>query len=365
MRIQHHHLISNNKASRGPPPLVVLLGWLGCQPKSLRRHRELYASLGVDSLVYIAPPYCIVEQVFAPAHEPIVIPKEWPNIPSRVDESNSSSSNYRYTTVQEIAWGILQDVHHRFQDYPAFSRPPYFYVHAFSNGGCFVWEQIRRILLLYSSPPHCFDHLSNERDMTRSALSRVDPKTTNAPDDDMSLARRALARLQNQLCGVVFDSCPAVIDVHRLNDALDYCTESERQLVRHYCGAKLDRCMNVESKVPSSHNDDQQRVDHDRDTTLNTVRLRMDAYTAGLLHDPLPVPHLYLYSRDDALAPALFIDELVAHRRKRNDGHDVQSCVWDKSRHCRHLLEHANDYEDAVASFVRLGTPKQEPSAKL
>jgi pimeloyl-ACP methyl ester carboxylesterase len=319
-------------------------------------------------MVYIAPPYCIVEQVFAPAHEPTVIPKGWPDIP-RVDDSNSNSNsnsnNFRYTTVQEIAWGILRDVHHRSQDYPAYSKPPYVYVHAFSNGGCFVWEQIRRILLLYSSPPHCFDHLSNGRDMTSSVLSRENPTATDAPDDDMSLARRALARLQNLLCGVVFDSCPAVIDMHRLNDALEYCTESERQLVRHYCGAKLDRCMNAESKVPSAHNDDQQRVDHDRDATLDKVRLRMDAYTTGLLHDPLPVPHLYLYSRDDALAPASFIDELVAHRRQRNDGPDVQSCVWDKSRHCSHLVDHPNVYQNAVATFVRLGTPKQEPSAKL
>ena len=41
-------------------PVVILAGWLGCHPRSLRRYDQLYKGLGWDTVIQIASPKSVV-----------------------------------------------------------------------------------------------------------------------------------------------------------------------------------------------------------------------------------------------------------------------------------------------------------------
>lgn len=308
-------------------PLVVLAGWLGSQPKSLRRYEELYRTMGFKVvLTRIAPPYAIVQTCLAdPPLEAIDIPVGWPSVDSSTTKSDdggtSTSKNFAFTTVQRIAWDILHSVHQ--EDCSSF------YFHAFSNGGCFVWEQCRRILL--EAPVL----LSSNAKLLEQQKRFASPATFN-PESVVD----ALSRLRNNLSGVIFDSCP-VLDMSRLDQALNHCSESERDLLHQRCGTEFDR---------------------------DIMQTRMNAYSKGLRNDPLHIPHLYLFSRDDELAPAVCIEELISHRREVVvDPHRVANVVWDESMHCGHLLKHPREYTDALRNFVQMDQVLQAPQqyAKL
>lgn len=97
-------------------PLVVLSGWLGCQPRSLRRYAELYKRLGLDVVTCIATPHMVV--------------RASQSSPFLSEESALKGS------IQALSWDIFQNVQERHV----------WFFHAFSNGGCFVWEQVRMIV---------------------------------------------------------------------------------------------------------------------------------------------------------------------------------------------------------------------------
>jgi hypothetical protein len=58
--------------------------------------------------------------------------------PSTTTLLSSSIEQRDYRTMDEIAWDVLQTVHG--------IDPTMFLYHSFSNGGCFLWESICRIL---------------------------------------------------------------------------------------------------------------------------------------------------------------------------------------------------------------------------
>jgi Eukaryotic protein of unknown function (DUF829) len=294
--------------------VVALLGWLGAQPKSLHRYETLYrTTLGVSTVAtYIAPPFTIVQTILSPNMEPIQIPMNWPHI---------YCDNIR--TTQDLAWNVLKGIH----DVP---NCDHFYVHAFSNGGCFVWEKIREILLLTERAEQGIPN--NDNDEIENYMSR-NKKTAKLPQDTANV----LMKLRQQLNGVVFDSCP-ISDLHRLPDALQYCSLLERLQVLRYCGFDyLSILTNPQVK--------------------ERVQQRIESYVTGLQNDTSSIQQLYLYGRDDPLAPAPFIDELIQHRKQRlqylsKGNNQVASCVWDKSRHCGHLLQHPQEYTNAIEMFL-------------
>lgn len=292
-----------NSGSSHKNSIVVLAGWLGSQPKSLRRYETLYRNLGVPVVLsHIAPPFAIVQTVLqVPPVQRIQVPHRWPNQHKKV------------AGVQDVAWNILKDVHDE-------TGRTSFYMHVFSNGGCFVWEQIREILLL---PSRQSNHKSNE--------SESREMRENAPILSSEVAN-ILSKLRQQLAGVVFDSCP-VADLHRLPDALRYCSWIERLNVIRYCG--FDH-MFIQSNAK----------------VYGHVKDRMDAYVSGLISDPLQIPQLYVYGRDDPLAPASFIDELVQERKQRIGSDRIMSVCWDKSLHCGHLLKHPEQYSDVIERLL-------------
>ena len=280
--------------------IVVLAGWLGSQPKSLRRYEALYRSLGVPVVyTHIAPPFTIVQSVLESSPvEPIQLPQGWPKEQRKISR------------LQDLAWNILKDVHDE-------TSCNSFYLHVFSNGGCFVWEQIRQILSLPLSNLHFNNKGKTDLIIDMPVLS-VD-------------VADILFKLRQQLAGVVFDSCP-VADLHRLPDALRYCSFAERLNIIRHCG--FDHMLiQSDPKI------------HDR------VQNRIQSYVSGLVADPLQIPQLYVYGRDDPLAPASFIDELV-QKRKESIGDPIMSCCWDESLHCGHLRMHPHEYSAAIESLL-------------
>jgi alpha-beta hydrolase superfamily lysophospholipase len=62
-------------------------------------------------------------------------------------------------------------------------------------------------------------------------------------------------------------------------------------------------------------------------------------------------PVLLLHSSDDALAPEADVARFAAALRGR--GRHVTVVSWARSPHVGHLREHAADYEDAAAAWMR------------
>lgn len=159
-------------------PLVVIAGWLGCQPRSLRRYEALYRKLGFGvAKVVIATPRMVVKSSTEPLPPSIQIPKKWPE--------------YSPHTMQDLAWDTLRQVHA--------SKCSVVMFHVFSNGGGFFWEQVKRIL--------------QKRDEENDELNTT------------------LNFIRSKVVGIVFDSCPAKYsptDRNTLLDALSHCTWTER-----------------------------------------------------------------------------------------------------------------------------------------
>lgn len=261
------------------PSLVILTGWLGCRPHQLRRYEELYRRQGLQVLSYIAAPSAIFE---------CTLPQYSPT-PAAAGASSSSSS-----TSDGRAYGVHALVEAMLRDLTASECRSYLF-HAFSNGGCFVWEAFRRATPL---PP----------------------------------------------AGLVLDSCPS-FELHRMAEVLDLLPWSERL------------------RVAGAHGRDYWRAQHAA-SWRPRVQPRADRYRRHLEEDPWRVPQLFLYSRSDPLIAHGAVAALAAARRAR--GVDVTERVWDVSRHCGHYIDHKDDYEAAIHSFLdKCSLTRQEPQARL
>jgi len=289
-------------------PVIVLAGWLGAQPKWLRRYEQLYQRLGFRVLrTRIAPPYAVVGEVLRQHHRSpntvVKVPVGWPD-----SYNQRESEQQQLESVQEMAWEILADVSQEQNK----EECCFWMFHCFSNGGCFVWERIREILLQQNN------------------------------DDNL-----LLLELRRKLAGVVFDSCP-IKELHRLNEALQHCSWMERVAVARHNGWDFLRMQYGDSSIQTR------------------ISQRSEKYVTEFRDDPLPIPQLYLYSRDDPLAPAHFIDQLVDYRRRTIGRDKIVRRVWDTSMHCGHLLKHPQDYSAAVESFVELcSSDHQHAKSKL
>jgi hypothetical protein len=320
------------KGSLSPPasnkPVVVLAGWLGCRPSQLRRYREFYERRGYPTLVRIAAPRMVVASSIRPnALDPI----RWPDLGNHGRSSPASSSAMAAAaTTQDLAWEILGTLR-------SLGGPRCrFLVHSFSNGGCFVHEQLQRALAL------CRDSQPQQQPPPTTAPGSLAPGSSlpNCREE----GREDLQHLR--LVGAVFDSCPG-LDLSRIGDALSHCTE--------------DETADLERSLPEF-----------RQEILGRSLAEREAEYRRFLaeHDPL-LPQLYVYSRSDPLAPFEPLQELVRERRRRAARHlarrpggsasaaagaaevvVVRELALDDSPHCAHYPRHPDLYERALGSFL-------------
>lgn len=269
-------------------PLVVFAGWMGSQNKQLRHYEELYKQAGFQKLSFVATPTMVLGAALSRQVTEVQMPPEWP-------ESSQSVSS---ASIQDLAWHILAKVHS--------INPPLVLFHVFSNGGCFLWEQIRLIL-------------GSEKRRSR----QVD-----------SVAVKNIAEVRSKVGGVVFDSCPGA-ELHRITEALEYCTLDERTEAFRYHGISS----------PSYF---------EKQSVKKQLRERSISYLNRLRTDDWARPQLYLYSGDDSLALPDAIDELVEFRRDLIGPDLIRSHRWEHSSHVTHLRLHRDEYTAAVASFISL-----------
>lgn len=230
-------------------PTVVLIGWLGCQQKNLRRYEALYSGCRVISR--IPKPAQVVQTILErrpPAvHRELISPPTWPYPASR--------SLTTFPTMTDIAWDTLADMDA--------TESPAFVVHVFSNGGGLCWEAMAGILEVAHTFP--------------------------------GPVRQRLHSIEERLVAIVVDSAPSP-DLYRLPDAMRWVPlQDQLALVSQPSLAYQWWC---QWKTPAIQ---------------NMVKERVAIYWKFWTTSPLSIrlPHLFLYSADDPLANAPKINELA------------------------------------------------------
>jgi hypothetical protein len=168
-------------------PVVVLAGWLGCQPRNLRRYHDKYDELGWTTVIRIGSPQSVLNAM-------------------TMGPSSSSSSDQH--TIKQSSSEMLSSLAISLLTEISSLQPPYFVIHIFSNNGCFLWEWIRYLL---------FDEKDEEQ--SPSLLSSLDMTTVNN-----------IYNLSRKLIGVIFDSGPVYYNgnIDGLQLALRYIPTKEK-----------------------------------------------------------------------------------------------------------------------------------------
>jgi len=262
-------------------PTVVLAGWLGCKRRSLRRYETMYADMGWNVIVQIASPLMVVKSATGL------------NGPSQ-SMTNTTTSN----CIRELALDTLDQVQK--------THCNGFVFHAFSNGGAFLWEEVRNIISSNTwrrRPRNNCNNLHRETDST------------------------------DKLVGLVFDSAPAYYtEQDTMMKALSYATVEEQEEGK----ALLEKATHEMGDAACSE----------------LKHRRAQQYWQGMLDDDANVPHLYLYSKADLLTPYKKIDELIDYRRSRFGNESVSALCFDDSPHCCHFLKHPEQYQTSLKRFL-------------
>jgi len=220
--------------------------------------------------------------------------------------------------MQDFAWDLLRDVHHR--------QAPHYIFYAFSNGGCFVWEQVRDIF-------HAAD-TNNQKQFQESDIETLNEEQ-----------RKILTDLKGCTAGVIFDSCPSK-QLALLGIALSFCTWKERWEVARTYGMDVVFFPNMVAQYKK-----------------DIANLRGITYYRGLKDDPWEIPQLYMCSESDMLIPSNLVEDLAYHRRDVIGKDRIFLKKWETSRHCAHYIDHPNEYEATLDAFLHVcssSTPKSK-----
>mmetsp|Transcript_26593 Transcript_26593/g.41980 ORF Transcript_26593/g.41980 Transcript_26593/m.41980 type:complete len:325 (+) Transcript_26593:271-1245(+) len=286
---------STNTTNNNKRPAVVLVGWLGCRPRHLRRYSQMYDSIGWGSLVRIGSPKSVIAAM-----------TEGPCADSDSDDQSTTTTTTATTQSSEmkhLAIHTLRELHN--------NQTPYFIFHVFSNNGCFFWEWIRFLLF---GQQHS------------SLLSDDDDD-----DDDESSIMIDLRNLRQKLVGVIFDSAPAYYDgdAKIVRSAFRYVVSPTKNNEQNNHPLEITNSLNA-----------------------NVVKQRFRDFWSGLCQDPSNIPQLYVYSQCDKLAPADQLEELIECREEILGEGNVWRHLFLDSEHCSHLLKYPNEYDGLVRQFL-------------
>ena len=287
-------------------PLVVLAGWLGSQPKHLKPYEQLYQRLGFQTIQVIAsPPALIQHSQSRRAVTQIKIPKSgWPSSSSLSDDVSTHKSIDRDASVQDVAWHVLAEIEKQ--------QSCGWIFHGFSNGGAFIWEQIRVIMNHYKK--------LQQQQPEQSELSSLSSSDGT---------RQRLEHLESQILGVAFDSAPCWFGFKPspFRSLLNYCSWQDKLKLMVRVGPSVFSDEPPEELIWRSH----QYFDH-------------------IQNDTLDVPQLFINSKDDPLASYRHIEKLVQERKQRQSKPVFQK-TWEKSTHCAHLKSFPKEYQEEVEVF--------------
>ena len=261
-------------------PLVILAGWLGCHLKNLDRYATLYKSLGFKVMRVIAKPATII----------------------MASTEERDQAGIHRETMYQLAMEVVNN---------ASSLPSsHIIFHVFSNGGCFLWESICKIL-------------SVEELSTQAKILKM--------------------RLQ----AVVFESSPAhyTENSNLLNNALKFCSPSDREIAHNYLQCR------------------EALLGKEKYSQMNLQRAR--DYWEGLKNCTFPVHTLYICSKNDKLTPFEELYDLIQHRVSQQQSYIVEYCIFEDSAHCQHILKYPLEYEECILSFVKRFERKKYNSASI
>mmetsp|Transcript_26293 Transcript_26293/g.56701 ORF Transcript_26293/g.56701 Transcript_26293/m.56701 type:complete len:324 (-) Transcript_26293:78-1049(-) len=275
--------------------IVVLAGWLGCQPRHLRRYSQMYDSIGWDSLVRIGGPKSVIGAM-----------TDGPCADSDSgDQSTTTTTTTQTSEMKQLAIHTLRELHN--------NQPPSFILHVFSNNGCYFWEWIRFLLF------------GQQHSLLLPAAEDEDD------DDDESSSIIDLRNLRQKLVGVIFDSAPAYYD-------------GDAKIVQSAFRYVVSPAKNDEPK--------QHPLEITNSLDANVVKQRFRDFWSGLCWDPSDIPQLYLYSRCDKLAPVDQLEKLIECREEILGEGNVWRHMFLDSEHCSHLLKYPNEYDGLVRQFL-------------
>ncbi len=176
-------------------------------------------------------------------------------------------------------------------------------IHIFSNGGTFLWEEMRHIL-----------------------------------QQKQNMEMRQTLKLS----GLIFDSAPGDFskDPDMLLRAMRYCPPEEKIQLHAYLQERKDVFGEKE------------------DLALRTERARQ--FWEGLKHCTFPIPHLYIGSKVDPLAPFDTVWELIKYRSsdefrvgRGSGGIPVPKyAIFEDSKHCSHLMKYEVEYQAFLVAFL-------------
>ena len=337
----------------------------------------MYESFGFDTITVVASPVAVVDATIRMYDEV-----------DDDDDKREGDGNNRVTTTRrkyqkggeavvnasslrtmdDYAWKILNDIHESIiLTCPGKVTNNFFIFHAFSNGGCFVWESVCRI----------FDNAIN-----KFHSSKMNEHETKPPrHKDLRLALELSSRCR----GVVFDSCPAWFGSQpfKLWMALQHVMGTTKESGPE--AAEAGGMNNVSSLLDGLSS--QLGVEKHRITTLDdSTRDRNLQYFDYLRGNSSPsstsppptrningtssgrkgkknsivssFPQLYLYSKDDPLTDYEYVQSIIDNNRQK--GMVVFEKCWTDSIHCGHLKEHPNEYRAAVVELLQLITKQSK-----
>lgn len=124
-------------------PVAVLAGWLGCQPRNLRRYSDMYDRYGWATVIGIGSAQSVVAAMTEG--------------PFSCQTSESEMKSLAITILRK-----LQTIH-----------PSHVVFHIFSNNGCFLWEWFRLLLFEQSLSASSFDSTVDIRNLKRKVVGVV------------------------------------------------------------------------------------------------------------------------------------------------------------------------------------------------
>jgi Eukaryotic protein of unknown function (DUF829) len=227
-------------------------------------------------------------------------------------------------SLQPTARLVLQQTHLAIKDTPS-SVP--IVVHAFSNGGAFILEQMEQILQQE-------DHVENNQDVQQP----------QDQDDECDLKLIAARMKQGYQ---FFDSCPCYIrmawDWEHLNDSFP---NPSWPFIGRYSYTAVAACsLTIWCTV-----------------TLSWHRPRH--FWNHMIHSSTCMHQIYMYTTCDMASDAAAVDRLVQQRRKVH-GESVFDCTvyrFEDSDHCRLLQDHPEEYEKAVDDALQAAIERSSSS---
>lgn len=312
-----------------PKAIVILIGWWGAQPRQLAKYVELFTKdLQCITLFGVAPYHAILlgqKRVF-----------------------------------QEMARQALAQVSRLLQrDHQKLAVM----VHAMSNGGVMVWNQMDQILsdAVPSSPRKrsaagrgVTASLSPRRPQNKSISESANNNNRNDNFHDEGLPEENgenddvtettplhgntnLDLVRKRLTGLMYDSAPAYPDRATFLAALDASGDNRRNRISTWL---LKGALLLLIALETLWN------------KLTGKRNRGEVFWERVRESSFPDRQAFLYSRSDRVSPCGPLEELIAHRRSQLGENAVSVVDFEDSDHVLHFRAHPEAYRTFVSQFL-------------